>query len=176
MHRSQPASSFLNALMCALFLNHPSYTVLHIGRNAWKEAQTVRLGFDSISIPFLAGQKRTAATLMHWRDRLNRAPRADSERLKATSLKRERSLNQGDRIPLSPPYSLSPIPYAAPKCTATSVPLASNSASGTALLVPILPAPTARLNDSSKPPYASGPTFAITSTLRNRFCLQVPGF
>jgi len=30
---------------------------LHIGMDAGEEGTTVRLGFDSISIPFLAGQK-----------------------------------------------------------------------------------------------------------------------
>src|SRR5437879_620117 len=57
-----------------------------------------------------------------------------------------------------------------------SAPLASNSASSTASPVPTLPAPTARRNASSKPPCANGPTFAITSTLRNAISSSRPGY
>src|SRR5438094_1832071 len=57
----------------------------------------------------------------------------------------------------------------------TSAPPASNSASSTASPVLTLPAPTARRNASSKPLCASGPTFAITSTLRNAISISRPG-
>src|SRR6202162_2046067 len=49
----------------------------------------------------------------------------------------------------------------------SSAPPASNSASSTASPGLIPHAPTARRNASFKPPCASGPTFAITSTPRN---------
>src|SRR5437016_512194 len=57
----------------------------------------------------------------------------------------------------------------------TSTPPASNSASSTASPVLTLPAPTARRNASSKPLCASGPTFAITSTLRSAISISRPG-
>src|SRR6185437_3829160 len=58
---------------------------------------------------------------------------------------------------------------------ASSAPPASNSESSTASLVLTLRAPMAKPNASSKPPCASGPTFAITSTPKNAISISPHG-
>src|SRR5713226_9640769 len=84
--------------------------------------------------------------------------------------------------PLSPstPNTASPFadcsPTTAPAIApATSALLASNSASSTASPALTRRAPTARQNASSKPPCASGLTFATTSTQKNEISSFPPG-